>query len=207
MLPSITVDYSLDREIERVRNTFQKIAWFRERKYPLTLPPILTNVDAPSESEIRDAVTADFDEARYATVATTLQSDWQHVGAACERSLLDLFPNLTGEVTVRLTRYGVGGSYHAPATIVTNIALRTNPGDLQKTLLHETIHLGLRTVIEEESLDHWVKERLVDRVSTKVNPTYGRLQKINADVSHVDEVFDAAFPDIPAITTILCKHA
>ncbi|MBM3271668.1 hypothetical protein FJY94_00045 [Candidatus Kaiserbacteria bacterium] len=206
MLPAIIADYSLNREIERVRTTFQKIAWFREHKYPLTLPPALINATTPNDEEIRGAVTTDFDEIHYATVAATLQSGWQHVGATCERSLFDLFPSLTREVTVRLTCYGVGGSYHAPATIVTNIALRTNPEDLQKTLLHETIHLGLRTLVEEESLDHWVKERLVDRISEKVNSKYGRLQKISADVSHVDEVFDAAFPDIQAIATTLRKQ-
>lgn len=199
MLPSLTIEYSPEFEIERVGWMLRTIATLREHKYPLTLPPGLAGADAPSDAMIRDAVAADFDTVQYENVAKTIRENWPHLSETCTQSLFSLFPTLARDVTVRLTRYGVGGSYRAPATIITNIALRTDPQELQKTLLHEIIHLGLCTIAPEDALDHWAKERLVDRVSEKVNPTYARTQKIPVDVSHVDTVFDASFPDIQAI--------
>lgn len=198
MLPSITIEYSLEREVDRVRSTSAKLAWFRERKYPLTIPPPLRDGEQVDDAALAEVVRADYDATRYESAAKSLAARWQDVDATCTRSLYEIFPDLTQNATIRLTRYGVGGSYHAPATIVANIELRQD-SDLLKTLLHETIHLGLRTIVEEDDLDHWVKERLVDRVSMAVNPTYGRLQKIHADILNVDTVFDATFPDTVSI--------
>jgi hypothetical protein len=76
--------------------------------------------------------------------------------------------NLYPAYTVRLTMYGVGGSYDPQKG---DIILQTNKEgtfgrgpDPTETIIHESVHLGIEAnIIQTNSIEQRVKERIVDK--------------------------------------------
>lgn len=61
---------------------------------------------------------------------------------------------------IKLTSYGMGGSYDLPNIVRFNIKSTIGP----KTILHEIIHLAIEPWIIKYKIRHWEKERIVDLI-------------------------------------------
>lgn len=103
--------------------------------------------------------------------------------------------------TIYLTKYGVGGSYNYPDSVIVNIESMYYKG-LVSTVFHEIVHLMIHPWISEYNVSHWQKERIVDLSTTKfapqihMNPT----KPIPADITEpVDKIFNEHYPDIELI--------
>lgn len=201
-MPSLHVVFSADFEIARVNEAIAKYAWYKEHRYPVTLPAGLDAEAPPDEKTLRDLMHADFAENVYIEQKQYLLDHWHEVKIISADDQKKAMPYIAPEYMVRLTRYGVGGSYRYPNTIILNIHYRKNDGAL-KTVFHEMIHLTIQPLIEKYNLGHWEKERIVELLSMKLDPYHARIQKIPIATEHIDVVFEERYPDIESVIAIL----
>lgn len=197
-MTSLTVKFSPEYEVERIRWTLSKLQWYRDNGYNLKFPESL-DVDSGadiSEEQIRNAVNAEYDEESYKNQETYLLENWHKIfdEASSELSKTSLQP--LGTYTIYLVRYGVGGSYHYPDSVTVNISSKYEKG-LLRTVFHEITHLMIHPWISEYKVSHWQKERIVDLLTMKFTPQISKMQDIPAEVTEpVDEIFNEHYPDI-----------
>lgn len=202
-LPNIKVEFSREFEIERVKYTLGKRDWFKEKGYRVTLPAeIDLDTSVMSDSELDAAISKEFVVTAYQQQAEYIMEKWSEVEDQTEQGIYVILPSLESEYVVRLTRYGVGGSYHYPNTIVMNLSCRFGDGAV-RNVLHEMVHLAIHPLIQKSEITHWTKERIVDLLTMKINSTFGQLQKIPQPVDNVDRVFSQHYPDVMRIISEL----
>ncbi|MCX6787251.1 MAG: hypothetical protein NTY93_01860 [Candidatus Kaiserbacteria bacterium] len=196
----LTILYSVEQEIERVRDTIMKFSWFAEQGYTierLKLPGGITK-DSSDEDIIR-AVNEEYSETDYAECATKLQEEWRFVSEEFEKMRNEPAFHLKDEYTVVLTKYGMGGSYDADSSkVIVNITSQLQ-GGVEGTVAHEIIHMTVQYLIDQYHVRHWRKERWVDLLMERYFPELEKMQNIKEDVSMVDQAFEKFFPDMEAI--------
>lgn len=188
--------YGLDVDVGRVKNTIQKLQWYKEKGYRPALPDGLS--ENSSEEEMREAVFDEYGEKLYKAISDELTNMWGDTALVFEE--LKTIPDLRfhDEYEVFLTKYGVRGSYNADkGRVVLNI--RSRDGErIAHTLKHEIVHMSIEYLIQKYGVSHWKKERLVDLMCEKY---FGRIPKnIKEDVSDVDEAFVQSWPNVEEIT-------
>jgi hypothetical protein len=189
----LNIEYSPKLEIERVSQTLKRAAWYREHGYAekLTLPPGIDLDYEYSPKQVEQAVKAEYEEALYADFKKQIEDGFATI--ANSATFTDSPLKFENSYTIRLTKYGTGGSYHLPNTIVINIIkMKASVG----AILHEMIHLAIEPLIQQHSVSQKSKERLVDLLLKELFSEYAYEQSRFADNNQVDETFEAFYPDI-----------
>ncbi len=150
--------FSEDFEVKRIQNTLRAMPWFREHGYRPYLPEGITE-DA-SGDVIQSCVHETFDVEPYQEREHTLLDELASYQENWDAAIAQTFSAAPESINVFLTRYGVDGSYNPPNTVV--YSLRDSDGIV--TVFHEIVHLCIQEDINRFGIEHWVKERIVDRV-------------------------------------------
>ncbi len=169
---SIKVIHSRETEIDRITQTLKKRGWYREHGYfeNLYFPKgIDRNQETIPEETIRKAVEQEYDSTLYKKAEEELLKAWGEVGDFVTKTFQEsnFFPCVSYDI--QLTRYGTGGSYTLPNTIVLNLEKSPN---LFATVLHEMVHLALEERVQKEGLSQTQKESLVEDITTRLFPEF-----------------------------------
>lgn len=205
----LNIIYSVEYNVERVNDTIDKIDWLEAKGYKPIMPEQFKGLNLKQllVEDIKRIIAEEYDEDWYKNLETLVRKGMQENIPILKRALAVAALPTQKEYTVKLTQYGTGGSYTLPNLIILNISKELNINPI-KTTLHEMIHLSIEPLIEKYEIEHWKKERLVDRMLHEIFPGFTkRMQKINTDIiNRVDEVFDAYYPDIERICKELSKN-
>lgn len=192
--------FSKENEIARVIYTINKIDWFNENGYKPTLP---VNVDKDfflkeKETGIAKAVENEFSPEDYNKSKEYIENHQDEILLKLYEFIKKIGFIPQEEYVIILTKYGVGGSYHLPNTIVMNIKMKYEKG-LMRTIIHEIIHLTIEELIQRHKISHWKKERLVDLLLNECLPDYAKFQNIKEDTKELDNLFKLEFPNVQKI--------
>jgi len=155
---NLDTKFSKDFEVKRVKKTLGKMSWYKEQGYRPWLPE---GIDQDSsEQEIKTKISEEYQEKEYEKVTTGLSNSFDQISNQFENALQELFVDVPNVITVNITKYGVGGSYNVPSTIVLNFHM----SNLLNTVIHEIVHLVVEPYIQKYKIDHWEKERIVDLI-------------------------------------------
>ncbi len=200
--PTLSIQYSREFEYERVRNVYKKEAWYREHGYNARLPgeqrlPDL--LELPPLAEMLGKVDAEYDDGSYTEMVNAIRKGWAHIQEQWPKEAIRA-TTLTFEpaYTIHLTKYGVGGSYDIPNTIVLNIASR-NIELLPKIICHEMIHLCIEPLVQQYATPHWYKERIVDLTFKRLFPEIAFEQNLSKEVLVIDPVFEQHYSNFEEI--------
>lgn len=196
----LTVKFSPEYEIDRVKGALERLQWFKDNGYNVKFPErMVVNLGIDiSEDQIKTAVEAEYNEDDFKIKETYLLENWHKIvdEASAELAKTSLRPeNL---YTIYLTKYGVGGGYNYPNTVIANAG--SFGQGLLRMVFHEIVHLMIHTWIIEYKVSHWQKERIVDLLTMKFIPSVSRTQQIPIEVTEpVDRIFDEHYPNIELI--------
>jgi hypothetical protein len=190
--------YTVEFECERIRRTLERWLWYQEQKYRINVPEEIrlakehgaeVTFEAIQAAALREFTTQAYQDAEYAIL-----DEWNRYCKDFHKQLLTLGLPVSEEYSIYLTRYGVGGSYHLPNTVVANIDYGRNVTWL--TVAHEITHLIIENLIQEYRVEHWTKERLVSLIINRFFPEHATLQRDPPRAEEIQQVFDIYFPDI-----------
>src|SRR3989344_9333246 len=128
----LEIQYSKEQEKRGILAFLQSISWLKSQGYKYTLPAGFEDeISKLKNDEVLIAQTLDmylskeYDSAFYKDVEQFALSEWTRLFTRVNK----LFSELSGIISpdtikVTLTRYGPGGRYQPPDTIIVNIALR-----------------------------------------------------------------------------------
>ncbi len=194
--PKLRIEYSPELEIKRVSQTLKRAAWYREHGYAskLALPSGIDLDHDHAPEQIRQAVQAEYEESSYIDFKKQIENGF---AAIADSSVFADSPlKFKSSYRIKLTKYGTGGSYHLPETIVINIVkMKASVA----AILHEMIHLAIEPLIQQHAVSQHSKERLVDLLLKELFPGYAYEQPRFADNPQIDEAFKAFYPDIKGI--------
>ena len=177
-----------EEELERVLDYLKKIEFYKQNNYHLSLPENLEDVF--QEEKIKRQVFIEYNPKKFEPKFGEILLNWEHIEKVFFKDAqLILQINPLPEYECFITQYGTGGSYNPPNAIIANIK-STFLGVY--SIAHELIHLLIHDLIEENKIEHWHKERLVDHYLFKILHV-DRYQKIpeSIDTKIVDEVFES----------------
>ncbi len=192
-------NYSIEYETERIKNTLSRLDWFREKGYKLSFPKNFTLEDEDfSDDNIKNTIVEEYNETDYKKVADTVNEQWLKFSPRLEKYFSETKIKFEDAYEIKLTKYGVAGSYNLPSTVIANIQAHYDAG-LVKTIIHEIIHLSIQELIEKYEVEHWEKERIVDLIVFKIVPEIAKMQNISIDTKPIDEGFEKYYPDIEKV--------
>jgi hypothetical protein len=198
----IHVSYSFGYEVSRIFEAGQIIDWYNQHGYKLSLPKGITheNIASLSKEEIAVLLKGEFREDLYHAAKHELMGAVEKYMLRFSEKLTELNLPIQDEYTVTLTRYGTGGSYQAPRTVIMNIEGKFGIGPI-KTVMHEITHTLIQPYIEQYNVEHWAKEHLVDLIMARVAPfSPPVMQQVPEQISkRVDDAFEKYYPDIEKI--------
>lgn len=199
---NLKINFSIEDEVKRIKYTLGKLDWFVAQGYKINLPiKIKEMVDQkhiPTDEEILEAVSAEFNQKEYEDKTHDLTHRWEETKKNFLKKLKMLGLPLQPAYLVSFTKYGVGGSYGLPNRVRINFDYSYAKNILAITF-HEIIHLTIENLIIEHDINHWTKERLVDLVYSRFFPAEKRLQKNPEKSEQVDVIFNEFFPDVRKI--------
>ena len=202
----LQIRFSPEADIEVVQQTLKELDELKEQGYAPHLPPKIKDRiaqgQAPTVTEVAEAVDADYAAQEYEAQSADISRGWSEQQEEFLQKLSTLGLPLQEEYQLRLTKYGVGGEYHQPNTIIANIE---DSRGIMFTIAHEIIHLTIENLVEEHRIDHWTKERMVDRIFEKFYPDRAALQRDPPNAQRVDKLFDEHFPNVQKIITELVR--
>jgi hypothetical protein len=197
----ITIDvvFSIDLEVQRVRNAIRNFPWYAQHGYAekLLLPRGISAT--ATDSEIIDSVRTEYDVNRYDAFGTTLKNVWDEFCESNAGALRQAPIQFERSYSTVLTKYGTGGSYRLPNTITVNIT-KNSPGI--SVLLHEMTHIAVEPLIQRHGLAHSDKEAFVrmlcDQIFASFTPAFrGR--------GSIEQAFFNLYPDLAAIVTRIAE--
>lgn len=150
--------YDIDSELYRVYDALKRKEHFLKYNYKINLPKgfsiesdNLDNLKSQIEIEINNPLV---DDARVVISSSCFRYQSEII------NLLDsIGGQIPNEISVVLTKYGVGGSYWPPQKIIINV----NYKKYFENFLHELIHCCIEeSIIKKCRLDHQQKEGVVD---------------------------------------------
>jgi len=199
----LAISSSIREETDRVTGTLKKSEWYAKNGYRIRLPAGLDPGRRYRKTDIERAVRKEFHKLERDAYAMRLRKRFAVVGKRFQAALdRHSIPHLK-TYRVRLTGYGVGGSYHPPDRIVVNIARPV--GRAAKTVCHEIIHLIIHRQIERHKIPHWDKERIVDLTMRKIFGRAYHVQDIRGYSKSIDPAFKKYFPDLKAVITSVTR--
>ncbi len=205
---NLTIKFSSEYEVERIKWTLGDLQWYEDNGYGPKFPKNLkispgANI---SEYQIKESVNSEYSEDDFKIQERYLLDNWHRVIDEASAELEKTSLRSVDMYTVYLTKYGVGGSYNYPHSVVVNIKSKYEKG-LLRTVFHEIIHLMIHPWIIEHKVSHWQKERIVDLLTTKFVPQISRAQEIRANIIEpVDRIFNEHYPNIELVIKNVGRH-
>lgn len=195
----IKFTYGIEQEVKRVINTIETKVWLTNNGYRFSLPQGFDD-SQPNESEsIKELIKKEYDPANYEIAEKAISKSWN---GNC-KLMKEINEKLVGaykldELNVVLTKYGTQGSYVQPNSVIINISA-VPPEFLIKTVVHESIHLMIEQLIKKNSVDHWVKERIVNLIVDLEFKSRFKMSPAPEWVMPVDEIFKQHYPNLELI--------
>ena len=195
--------YSLEYEKERISYTLEKADWFVEKGYSksITLPASkkLNELEtSTSKDYLFDLLEDEYVSDDYEKIKNNLAEQWSSFVLTLEKYFKETSLKPEDTYVVCLTKYGVGGSYNVPNTVILNFQNRTGLA-LFRTVVHEIIHLSMQHYIELYNVNHWIKERIVDLTLEKIAPELNIMQKLPIDTKSIDLIFEKNYPNMEEV--------
>lgn len=195
--------YGIDRETERVKNTLNKLDFYKQNNYQISFPNNFDLTDNNFEY-IKSCISNEYNNNDYLDISNFLNKkileNKNEIEIAFSKT--DFKPDK--EYIIFLTKYGVGGSYNTPNEIIINFKIKEKE-KLLKTIVHETIHLCINDYIIKYNIPHWEKELLVDLFFDRILQKLNILQKINLNLSRIDEIKKIFLLNFPNTENIIKK--
>ena len=119
--------------------------------------------------------------------------DFKKIEHVFERQLIAVFQkDIPSIFDVRLTQYGVSGSYQLPNFITFEIDSK----DGIQTLFHEMIHLMIESDVQTYGVKQWEKERTVDLILHSEPFAFLEYQKWQRNYHGVEKIVDPLFHEL-----------
>ena len=194
----IEFKYNLESEIERVKETLDILDWLTKNKYRFLLPEGIKSKDI-SKEEIKKLIEKEYDLEIYKTAEEAVLKSWK----GNNKTIKEINEKMTGskiidKLNVILTKYGTQGSYILPNSVIINIS-KVPPEFLIKTVIHESIHLMIEHLIKDYSVEHWVKEHIVDLIIDFEFKSRFKMQSVPDWVLPADNIFKDNYPNIDIV--------
>lgn len=201
-MSNIKIIYSKEFEVQRVINSIKKLDWYLEHGYDkhLSFPQLLQKEELKnySEEEIKDAVIGEYSGDFYKDYERFLLDNWQSISAEIDLAFSKSDLPKQEEYRIYFTKYGTGGSYDLPNSIIIRIK-NQSPESVGATVIHEIIHLAIEGDIKKHGIGQREKERIVDlffaRNFTKQPPMKQKIYE-SMNTEKIDRVFDENFPNV-----------
>jgi len=198
-LSVLKIKYSQSFEVKRIQNTLLEYGWFLEQGYRVNLPKSIAEKlrlnQVVEKQDIKTAVALEFNEDFYKKRAAKLKEQWNKIQKVFFANLKTLGGPLPKFYNVYLTKYGVGGSYHLPNTVILNLNYGSRE-NIVHTVAHEMVHLAIEKWVQKYNLSHWDKEWLVDTILYRILPGYKKLQKKPKNIRGYSKIFKRCFPNM-----------
>lgn len=154
----LTIVHAVEDEIRRVKYTFAKLEFYKQQGYQVYLPESIDITD--SEQKLKEVVVREFSSSLVEEAKKEIASKFIKHQNVIEKYLKSLNRGFPTNVSVRLTQYGVGGSYHLPSQIIVNVRYKL---DHLFNVIHEMTHLAIEdSIVKRFDLGHPEKEVLVN---------------------------------------------
>ena len=201
MTATLSISFSENSELNRVKETIKRLPWYREHKYSETFAKLPLDVtEASAEDAIVAAVSKEYDPQLFKETEEYIQDKWSTVVDGFEDLRKMRGIELRDSYTVVLTKYGSGGSYNGSiGELIIRIGSQERQEQLVGVITHEIVHMTIQHFIDKYEVSHWRKEKLVDMLVERYFPALEMSQNIPEDVSVVESTFNSLFPDIEAI--------
>lgn len=198
-----SIKYSREFEIQRVLSTKNKFKWYSDKGYNLnnfTLPKGFSaeELSNRSEAEIISYVNEEYDTEFFQPHMQTVNSLLPNYLNKLADYLFGINVKILPNIEIKLTRYGVGGSYNIPNTVIINTSKLFNIG-LVRVILHEIIHLHIQSLIDKYKIEQWEKEIIVDSLFEKFSVDIFKRQNYLIDASKIQKIFKENYPKIELI--------
>ena len=200
---SLQIDYSLDYEIQRIKYTLDKSEWFIENGYSngVKLPAgeKLKNIDKNKPIDyLFNKAKEEYDKKDYDEIENTIKEQWVNFSPKLEKYFQETSLKQESFYIIQLTKYGVGGSYSTPNKVILNFQGKFCVWVI-RIIIHEIVHLSIQSYINKYEVEHWVKERIVDLILSKIIPNIGKMQKLPIKTELIDASFEKHYPNIEGI--------
>ncbi len=196
---TINFEFGIDLEIARVKRTLNDKKWLDQNSYRFNLPSTIKNFENITEELIRQSIEAEYNKKDYETAKRAILKSW--VGN-CQniRKINDKIEgsHKLNELEIILTKYGTQGSYQMPNKMIINI-FNIPPEFLIKTVIHESFHLMLESLIKKYEVEHWVKERIIDLMMDLEYKSRFKMQVVPTWALAIDKDFKLHYPGIMPI--------
>jgi len=201
----IKFKHDLESETQRVKEIFDNLEWLNKNNYRFLLPDKIANTEGNIEL-IKKLVEDEYDPNIYEIAEKAILKSWEGnrelIGKINQKMIGS---NLLSDLTIILTRYGTQGSYMTPNSAIINISTGTPPEFLIKTVIHESLHLMIQHLINKYSVEHWVKEHIVDLIMDLEYQSRFKMQPVPDWVLSIDSIFEKSYPDLDLITKEVAK--
>ncbi len=198
----INIQYSVQKETERVIDIINRIDSFIERGYNIEKLLFPHNISYKefklmAKNEIEKLIIEEYKVDDYKKNIKYIQDRWGQIESKLSEGVEKMKIVPISEFDIVFTKYGITGSYHRPKTILVNIQ-KLYLEELFKSILHESIHLIINPFILNYKIDHWSKERVVDLIFLDFFPELNKMQTI-PNTDELDKIFYKYFPDIKEV--------
>jgi len=203
----ITFEFSKELEAKRIIYTINRLDWYLNNNYSLdwmSFPKSfnVNNLTSISESEILKAVEKEYEPNKYISAVESLNQLYDPYEIRLRKFVESLSLPIISNIVIDLTFYGMGGSYHVPNKIISNIS-KYSGNELLRNVLHEIIHLHIQHLIDKYKIDQWEKETLVNLLFTTAFPDISKKNNVPIDIKNIETIYKANFPDVEKIISLL----
>lgn len=194
----IDFEYNPESEFKRVSETIGNLEWFKKNNYRVILPSNF-DVSMSSPDLIKRTVDTEYNVEFFQEAKDAINKSWEGNNVFIKKINKKMTgSSLLDKVKIILTRYGTQGSYVVPDSMIINIS-NVPPQFLIKTVVHESLHLMIESLIKKYSVDHWVKERIVDSIMNLEYKSRFKMQPVPDYALKVDTIFSNNYPNITAV--------
>jgi hypothetical protein len=160
-----------------------------------------------SEKEIEEAVIAEYSDNVYKENEKFLLDNWKKASQEIDSAFSKSGLKFQEEYKIYLTKYGTGGSYNLPNTVIINVTFSFKIKIIQ-LIIHEMIHLAIEEDILKYEIGQAQKERIVDLFFIKNFPRRVFTQNVymSMDTENIDQTFDDKYPNINEVIEEISKN-
>jgi hypothetical protein len=203
------IKYSRDFEVKRVLSTQKRLKWYFDNGYNLSNSVLPKNINVEelekaSEKEIIEYVSKEYNSEFFKQHEESINSLLPEYLGKLRSCLSEIGIELLPNIEIRLTKYGIAGSYNVPNVVIANISKFFNIG-LIRNILHEIIHLHIQDLIDKYKIGQWEKEIIVDSLFEKFFPDIFKKQNYKIDASKAQKIFLGNYPNIELIISSVAK--
>ncbi|MFH1170732.1 MAG: hypothetical protein V1704_04205 [Candidatus Vogelbacteria bacterium] len=203
----LSFEYSKELEVKRIVYTINRLDWYLNNNYHLEWMSFPKDIDKNnlvniSEADISKAVEKEYDPQKYILAIESLNQLYDPYGIRLQKFIESLGFSIISNVIINLTLYGMGGSYHVPNKVISNIS-KYSGDELLGNILHEIIHLHIQHLIDKYEVDQWKKETVVNLLFSTAFPDLHKKNDIPIDTKDIETTYKVNFPNIEKIISLV----